>query len=241
MKNNYYLSNRHHSPIQNKNSANWRLHLTMLFSLLFILVGYAQKGKNDVILHTCIQVLENGLIQAQFGYTNPTDEDITVDIDESVVFISEKDDDDESNGIKKDFGITTFEPGTHDKVFGVVFNSKGHAKWTVTIKNKETKIRATAASTVCVDPCVICPVFGGAGKAFGPLWPDALALATGNAGEDPSPLIFQIKYESIPEDEVDEDEVLVEIVPREPSSPAGYTQEVLTCLLAHLADKQPTL
>ncbi|MGB5490248.1 MAG: S8 family serine peptidase, partial [Woeseiaceae bacterium] len=212
------------------------MHLTMLFSLLFILVGYAQKGKKggggnkDVILFTCIQVLENGLIQAQFGYTNPTNKDITVGEDESVVFLSDKDDDDESNGIRKILvEVTTFEKNTtNENAFSVTFNSSGHAKWTVTFGNNETKIRATAASTVCVEPCVVCPVFGGAGKSFTPLGAELTALATGNAGDRPSPIIYQFNP-------ADTTEVLIEIIPKvdrmsvvldllEASSPAGFAR-----------------
>ena len=200
----------------------------MLFCIVLPVAAQKGNGGNkDVILFTCIQDIGNGLFRAEFGYTNPTNKLIEVGDDESVVFISDKDDDNEINGIRKIVGITTFEPGTHDNVLGevVVFNSNGHAKWTVTFGNNETKIRANTASPVCEEPCVVCPVYGGAGKAFGPLWPDALALATGNAGEEPSGLIFQIKYKDIPEDEVDEDEVLVEIVPRD-----GYTENVLLLL-----------
>ena len=160
-----------------------------------------------MVLHTCIQELENGLIRAEFGYTNPTNKDITVGEDESVVFLSDKDDDNEINGIQKIIGITTFEPGTHDKVFGVVFNNSGHAKWTVTFGgNNGTKIRATAASTVCIEPCVVCPVYGGAGKSFTPLGAELTALATNNAGEIPTNIIYQTN---------EQEEVLIEIVPKD--------------------------
>ena len=187
-----------------------RIYLTLLLGLVFVLSGHAQKGNGgnkDVTLHTCIQILENGLIRAEFGYTNPTNKNITVGEDDSVVFLSDKDDDNETNGIQKIMGLTTFEPGTHDKVFGVVFNSGGHAKWTVTFGgNNETKIRATAASTVCVEPCVVCPVYGGAGKSFTPLGAELTALATDNAGDLPSDIIFQIN---------EQQKVLIEIIPKE--------------------------
>ncbi|MGB5229628.1 MAG: S8 family serine peptidase [Eudoraea sp.] len=190
----------------------WLLTLFLISGITFI--GFSQKGKGgggnkDVILFTCIQVLENGLIQAQFGYTNPTNKDITVGEDESVVFLSDKDDDDESNGIRKILvEVTTFEKNTtNENAFSVTFNSSGHAKWTVTFGNNETKIRATAASTVCVEPCIVCPVYGGAGKSFTPLGSELTALATGNAGDQPSDIIYQFNP-------ADNTEVLIEIVPK---------------------------
>ncbi len=220
----FYLTKKPYN--KNETYFQWRRLLTLLLLVGTATIGFSQKNNGgggntsnkDVILFTCIQDIGNGLFRAEFGYTNPTNKTITVDEEESVVFLSDKDDD-ESNGIRKIVGITTFEPGTHDNVLGevVVFNSNGHAKWTVTFGNNDTKIRANAASPVCEEPCVVCPVFGGAGKAFGPLWPDVLALATGNAGEKPSDLIYQFND--------DQQEVLVEIVPRD-----GYTQSVLDLL-----------
>ncbi len=78
-------------------------------------------GNKDVILFTCAEDIGNGLYMANFGYTNPTNKTITVEPEESYIFLSDKIEDSEFNGIQKIDGITSFEPGTHEKVLSVVF------------------------------------------------------------------------------------------------------------------------
>jgi hypothetical protein len=223
MKNSYYLSNRTHSPIQNKNSANWRLHLTVLFSLFFILLGYAQKGKGgggnkDVILFTCAEDIGNGLYLANFGYTNPTNKTITVGPEDSYIFLSDKIEDSEFNGIQKINGITSFEPGTHDKILSVVFADHGHAKWTVVFDGtNETKIRATTSSPVCEADSFIVPIIGpGNGKTQGFVSSELISLGVGTAGDTPSEIIYQIDAN---------EKVLIQIVPFN-----GQTQAVIDIL-----------
>ncbi|MGB5436228.1 MAG: S8 family serine peptidase [Maribacter sp.] len=226
MKHNYYVSNRTHSPIQTTNSANWRLHLAMLFSLFFILVGYAQKGKGkggpkgnnqDISLSICVQEMENGLTKAWFGYTNPNDNEIILPEGDSYVYLSDKIDDSEYQGVEKFNVLNTFEPGTVEKAFSVVFNGNGHAKWTIVQNgNSETKIRAAADSPVCEEACIVCPVYGGVGKIYTPIGSELTALGTNTAGDLPSELIFQLNTE---------EEVLIEIVPA-----SGNIQAVLDLL-----------
>ena len=224
MKTNYYISNRTHSPIQNKNSANWRLHLTMLFSLFFILVGYAQKGKgkggggnNDVILFTCIQDIGNGLYMANFGYTNPTNKTIKVAQEDSYIFLSNRIEDSD-NGILKCDGITSFAPDTHEEVLSVVFADNGHAKWTVAFGgSSDVKVRATFESEVCEEDSFIVPVIGpGNGKTRGFVGPELLSLGAGTTGNDRSSIIYQINPD---------EKVLIQIVPY-----AGETAEVIRIL-----------
>ncbi len=82
----------------------------MLFSLLFILVGYAQKGKKggggnkDIIpVVTCIKDLRNGLFQATFAYENPTNKEVTVDENGSIIK--------SNNGKRVAKGLNKFKPG----------------------------------------------------------------------------------------------------------------------------------
>ncbi len=223
------------------------LVIGMLFGTAFI--GYGQKkgknkddeghngNKNDVILFTCIRKLDNGMYEAYFGYTNPTNQTITVDQKDSFVYLKDALDTDESDddaedireprenhhhGVEKLPGIKSFKPGTVAKAFSVVFNGRGHAKWTVVFpgqkrneQSHKTKVWATSRSSVCSSDNVIFPVFGGAGKSYTLIGAELTALATNNAGEQPSGFIYQIK----------EGKVLLEIVPKE-----GQMQNALALL-----------
>ena len=188
-----------------------------LFFVLFCMIVpvAAQKGKDkkggpkvnykEITLFTCAEEIENGLYRAYFGYTNPNNEAITVSEEDSYVFLSSKIDDDEYRGIQKFTVNNTFEPGTVERAFSVVFNGKGHAKWTLVQNgNTETKIRAASDSPVCQELGSIFPVFGGVGKVFTPIGSELTALGTGTAGDLPSELIFQLNTS---------EEVLIEIVP----------------------------
>jgi len=215
----YTLALPNHTSFQNL--LRTLISLFMLLCLCFM--GYAQKGKGgkkggpkgnieDITLTTCVQEMENGLTKAWFGYTNPNDDTIILPEGDSYVFLSDKIDDDEYQGVEKFTVLNSFEPGTVEKAFFVVFNSNGHAKWTLVQNgNSETKIRAAADSPVCTDPCVVCPVFGGVGKSFTPIGAELTALATGVAGPQPSDIIFQFNPN-------DPTEVLIEIVPKGCSS-----------------------
>ncbi len=182
--------------------------------LCFCFSGYTQKGKGgpkggnkDVILFTCAEDIGNGLYMANFGYTNPTNKTITVDPEDSYIFLSDKIEDSEFNGILKIDGITSFEPGTHEKVLSVVFANNGHAKWTVAFGNSNTKIRATLDSPVCEEDSFIVPVNGpGNGKTRGFVSPELIALGAGTAGDTLSPIIYQV--------DPDQNKVLIQIVPK---------------------------
>ena len=82
----------------------------MLFCLALPMVGQKGKGgpaggNKDVILFTCAEDIGNGLYLANFGYTNPTNKTITVDQEESYIFLSDRIEDSEFNGIQKIDGI----------------------------------------------------------------------------------------------------------------------------------------
>lgn len=202
----------------------WLLTLFLILGITFI--GFSQKKKKggggnsnnkEITLFTCAEEIENGLYRAYFGYTNPNNNAITIPEEDSYVYLSDKIDDDEYQGIQKFNVINTFEPGTVERAFSVIFNARGHAKWTLVQNgNTDTKIRAASDSPVCEDPGFIFPVFGGVGKTFTPIGSELTALGTDTAGDLPSELIFQINTS---------EEVLIEIVPSR-----GNVQAVLDLL-----------
>ncbi|MEP0132962.1 MAG: T9SS type A sorting domain-containing protein [Eudoraea sp.] len=198
-----------------------------LFAVLFCMAlpVTAQKGKGgpgggnkDVILFTCAEDIGNGLYLANFGYTNPTNKSITVDQEDSYIYLSDNIEDSEFNGIQKIPGITSFEPGTHDNILSVVFADNGHAKWTVAFGGTyETKIRATLNSPVCEADSFIVPIIGpGNGKTVGFVSPELISLGAGTAGDIPSDIIYQINAN---------EKVLIQIIPFD-----GQTQAVIDVL-----------
>ncbi|MEY8019938.1 S8 family peptidase [Muriicola sp. SD30] len=200
----------------------------LLISLFCLLIPLqAQKGKGgskggkdkEVTLFTCAEDIGNGLYLAKFGYTNPTNKTITVPPEDSYIFLSDKIEDSEFDGLQKIQGITSFEPGTHDNVLSVVFADNGHAKWTVAFGgSSDVKIRATLDSPVCEGDPFIVPVIGpGNGKTEGYVSPELISLATGTAGDTPSSIIYQISPA---------EKVLIQIVPFD-----GKTQDVLDLLI----------
>ena len=212
MKTNYYLRNRTQSPIQNKNGTNWRLRLTMLFSLLFILVGYAQKGKGgnnkDIIpVVTCVKDLRNGLYQASFAYENPTNKEVTIDENGSIVK--------SNNGKRVAKGLNKFKPGNVNKVFTKEFGPGDYVEWTIISNGNTHTVIANANSSKCaVDDGFIEPVLFN-GKTNESIGQELRSLCDAPDGLILSPLIFQLKDEK----------VLIEIVPLN-----GYIDEVIDLL-----------
>ena len=195
----------------------------MLFCLALPMVGQNGKGgpaggNKDVILFTCAEDIGNGLYLANFGYTNPTNKAIRVAQEDSYIYLSDRIEDSEFNGIQKIDGITSFEPGTHEKVLSVVFADNGHAKWTVAFGgSSDVKIRATLNSPVCEEDSFIVPVIGpGNGKTRGFVGPELLSLGAGTAGTNPSDIIYQID---------NNEKVLIQIIPFD-----GRTQAVIDVL-----------
>ena len=201
----------------------WLLTLFLILGITFI--GFSQKkkdgggaGNKDVILTTCMEDIGNGLYRAYFGYTNPTNKTINVDPEDSYIFLSDKIDESEYEGIQKFPGITTFEPGTHERVTPVVFANNGHAKWTVVFdRSSEVKIRVDSGSQICEADSFIVPVIGpGNGKTLGFITPELISLGAGTAGNNPSDVIYQIDAN---------EKVLIQIIPFN-----GQTQAVIDVL-----------
>ncbi|QBA63757.1 S8 family peptidase [Muriicola soli] len=229
----YYSVNEGYNPFVNSGffQKNFIAHFRITFILLLVLccigTSFGQQGNKgskganneEVTLFTCAENIGNGLYLAKFGYTNPTNKTITVLPDASYIFLSDKIEDSEFDGIQKIPGIFSFEPGTHDNVLSVVFADNGHAKWTVAFGgSSDQKIRATLNSPVCEGDPFIVPVIGpGNGKTEGYISPELISLAAGTAGDTPSSLIYQISPE---------EKVLIQIVPFD-----GKTQDVIDLLI----------
>jgi hypothetical protein len=212
---------------KNKKSIQLRWLLTLFMMVGISYTGFSQKTKGggggttsnkDVILHSCAEDIGNGLYRAYFGYTNPTNKTIIVNPEDSYIFLSDKIDESQYEGIQKFPGINTFEPGTHEKVIPVVFANNGHAKWTVVFgRSNEVKIRADSSTPTCEEDSFIVPVIGpGNGKTSGFITPELISLGAGTAGTNPSDIIYQINPAK---------KVLIQIIPFD-----GKTQSVIDVL-----------
>ncbi|NER08980.1 S8 family serine peptidase [Muriicola jejuensis] len=154
----------------------------------------------------------NGMLRVNFSYNNPNDEEVTVANGLSKLVIQ--------RGKKRttSFALNVFQPGEVENAFFVDFYEMEFVEWTV--KNpggKTKKSRASSNSPLCPDPPVIIPVYGQqGGKSGTPLGLELTSLAEGNAGDEPSKIIYQINAQ---------EEVLIEIVPA-----TGQMQNVLNIL-----------
>jgi len=157
--------------------------------------GYAQKSKDIEPVVYCVKELGNGLYQASFGYVNPTNKEVTIDENSSII---------KSNkGKRVAKGLNKFKPGSEDKVFTKEFGSDDYVQWTINSNgNSHTVIaNANSAKKCAPDDGFIFPVIGN-GKSYDIIGQELTTLCE-NPEYVPSDLIFQI----------DDDKVLVEIVP----------------------------
>ncbi|NNK11255.1 MAG: hypothetical protein HKP08_07920, partial [Flavobacteriaceae bacterium] len=85
--------------------SQFRITFLLLLLPCFITTTLAQKGKGgnnkEVTLFACAEDIGNGLYLAKFGYTNPTNKTITVSPESSYIFLSDKIEDSEFDGIQK--------------------------------------------------------------------------------------------------------------------------------------------
>ena len=173
------------------------------------------KVYEPIELEVCIKDLGNDLYSATFGYHNPNAVEITLDEGSSLINHNTG-----SNTSYEQNGILTFEPGTVENVFSRQFMKGENVEWTVQSSNSESRTaQASQNSAICTveKGGIIFPLYDqGDGKTDVVLGLDLNALAAGNAGLVPSPLIYQIK---------DNQKVLVEVIPQ-----ANQLQTVLSLL-----------
>ncbi len=194
------------------------LNLARKMLLLLLLVGIAgtglaQKGKGkwkkpkknqDITISSCKQDMGNGMYRVNFSYNNPNDKVIKVPRGHSKVVIKKKT---KWGGRRRTkFAINRFQPGVVENAFFVEFYDKQFVQWT--LKNpggKTKKSKANSNSAMCPEPSVIIPVYGQeGGKSEEPIGLELTSLAAGNAGEEPSEIVYQIN---------NTEEVLLEVVP----------------------------
>lgn len=198
------------------------LNLKALFSALcvfsFIAFSYSQGngngngggGNKDIVVRACVESIGNGLFRVNFGYDNPNKKEVTVAEDNSYVV--------RGNSMSK--GPNKFKKGNHNNVFTREISGNEVVAWTViNPSGREFTVTASANSSHCPEGegGFIFPVFDqGDGKDETLIGSELTSLATGNAGDTPSEIIYQINSQ---------DKVLVEIVPR-----PGQKQAVLNLL-----------
>ncbi len=176
---------------------------TLVMLICFCFMGYSQKGNDkggggnkDIIpVVTCVKDLTNGLFQASFGYENPTNKEVVVEENNSIVK--------SNNGKRVAKGLNKFKPGSANKVFTKEFGPGDFVEWTIISNGKTHTVIANANSSKCpVDDGFIEPVLFN-GKSTDIIGQELSSLCDSPVELIPSPLIFQIKDEKI----------LIEIVP----------------------------
>ena len=166
------------------------------------------KKLKKISLTSCITDMGNGLFRVSFGYNNPNNRVVKVKKKSSYVVIKRKGKKYRKN--EKIPGIKIFQPGEVKEAFFIEFYDKESVEWRLKFpKGKKQKAKVDANSPMCPEPPVIIPVYGQEfGKSTTSLGLELTALAQGNAGDEPSKIIYQLKGTG------DAREVLLEIVPK---------------------------
>ncbi len=192
MKTNYYFRPYESIFLGLKYFLNYRLFI-VLFILSNTFFGYSQAlnsnlktgySSRTITLKVCIKDLGNGLYSATFGYNNPNDREITIDIEDSYIRYYN------GNEIITSPGINKFKKGNVENAFTRQFMASGYVKWTVKSPNGYTKhIKAYQSCSFCQDDeigGIIFPLYDqGDGKDMNVLGLELNALAVGNAGLKP--------------------------------------------------------
>ena len=166
--------------------------VALLFCFSFS--GYAQKNK-EIIPLVCVKKIDAGLFQATFSYENPTKKEVVIDENGSIIR--------SNKGKKVAKGLNKFKPGLNKKSFTKEFGPGDFVEWTITSNGKTKTVVANGNSAYCEpDDSFIFPVIGN-GKSFDLIGQELTSLCDGIAGDEPSPLIFQLNN----------NKVLVEIIP----------------------------
>ncbi|MCJ7465365.1 MAG: S8 family peptidase [Maribacter sp.] len=195
MKKRYFVSIDAQRTHRNKNYANFRWQLPLLFCLFFVFVGHAQKNKDIIPVVYCVKDLSNGLLQASFGYVNPTNKEVVIDENGSIIK--------SNNGKRVAKGLNKFKSGSVNKVFTKEFGPGDYVEWTIISNGNTHTVIANANSSKCsVNDGFIEPVLNN-GKSYEIIGQELSSLCDNPVSLIPSPLIFQLK----------DDKVLIEIVP----------------------------
>ena len=161
------------------------------------------KGTKDIIVRSCTQYIGNGLYRVNFGYDNPNKKEISINENDSYV-VSNK-------GKNKDKGLNKFKSGSVNKAFTREFGKNEYVEWTViSPSGKVHTVVANANSSHCPpeEEGIIFPVFGqGNGKTDKIIGSKLYSLVEGNAGDNPSEIIYQI--------DENKENILIVIVPHE--------------------------
>ena len=194
MKKNYFFTQLPLIYHKIKNGSNHRWILTVFVLCCFSFSGYAQKEK-EIIPLVCVKKIDAGLFQATFSYENPTKKEVVIDENGSIIK--------SNNGKKVAKGLNRFKPGLNKKTFTKEFGPGDFVQWTIISDGKEKTVVANGNSAYCEpDDSFIFPVIGN-GKSLDLIGQELTSLCDGIAGEQPSPLIFQLNN----------NKVLVEIIP----------------------------
>ncbi len=188
--------------VRDLNQRRAALAITIILAFSFAGFGQSGNGVKDITIRWCSESIGNGLYAVNFSYDNPNKKEVVVPEDDSYV-VSNK-------GKGKAKGLNKFQPGLNEKVFTRVISEHEEVEWTVINPNGNVHtVHASANSSHCPEGYSgdIFPLFGnGSGKEINQLGVELQALVEGSAGNEPTDLVFQIN---------DEQEILLEIVPRE--------------------------
>lgn len=205
----YFLHRSHAISKRNKFNIGARLILTLVMIISVSFVGFGQKnkgsggkggsntgGSKDIIpVVFCVKVLGNGLLQASFAYENPSNKEVVVDENSSIIKTN--------NGKRVAKGLNKFKPGSVNRVFTKEFGPGDYVEWTIISNGNTHTVIANANSSKCTaDDGFIEPVLDN-GKSYNIIGQELSSLCDNPVSLVPSPLIFQIK----------DDKVLIEIVP----------------------------
>lgn len=207
---NLIISEMKNGPLLNQSAIkffkiNPKCFLTFIIVFGITFLGYSQKkggtndgGKKDIIpVVYCVKDIGNGLYQASFGYENPTNKEVTIDENGSIVK--------SNHGKRIAKGLNKFKKGSNNKVFTKEFGAHDYVEWTIISNGNTHTVIANANSSKCaVDDGFIFPVIGN-GKSIELDGNEIDSYCQDITGEIPSDLIFQINGSK----------VLIEVIPKE--------------------------
>ncbi|NMM48508.1 S8 family peptidase [Marinigracilibium pacificum] len=192
-----------------KISAN--LIFAVLILSLAVSIHAQNKGTKDLIVRSCKEEIGNGKIKVNFSYDNPNKKGFSVPEEKSQVKFEK------INQTKN--GPTNFKYGLVKKAYSQIVNEKESVRWE--IENPNGKIHvvyASSNSSHCPEDevSIIVPAYQD-GKSGGVTTTELNALFEGNAGDNPTGLVYQLDQ--------NKNRVLIEIIYNE-----GQLQNTLDLL-----------